>query len=292
MVRRFTEIAFVWVALLAAACTARSSTALGWTTPPNVAPGDAAAYEGQVVRVAGTVATAEASEGRTVLTLAGTPESDFRIVIAPPLIGPRPVELAAQYRGREIEAEGKVDDLGGPLEMLIGDPQSIRLTDGETAAAAPPSAALTTAAATSRRVEAPPAARAEPPLSPPPSRAPSTSRAVEPREAELAEAAEPAPAPERAAVQEPAAAVPVVTAAAPEPPAQEAESSSTAAACERARESWRQAASTARAPLARLDRCLAGGRAPCRTEAEALRRALAEVAAAEERLGWLCTGGR
>jgi hypothetical protein len=292
MERPFTEIALVWVAMVAAACAARSGSALGWTSPPNVPPSDAAAYEGQVVRVAGTVATAAATEGRTVLTLAGTPEDHFRIVIAPPLIGPRPVELAARFRGRDIEAEGKIDDIGGPLEMLVGDPESIRVTDADaTAADVPAAAPANVAAARPRRVEA--AARAEPPLAAPPAPPSAAASAPEPRSRAIVEEPEAEPIEEPAALEESSEEAPALAAAAPEPPPPaDTEAASTAAACERARQSWRAAASAARPALARLDRCLAAAEAPCRTEAEALRRALAEVAASEERLGWLCTGGR
>ncbi|MEW6271706.1 MAG: hypothetical protein AB1689_20675, partial [Thermodesulfobacteriota bacterium] len=62
--------------------------------------------------------------------------------------------------------------------------------------------------------------------------------------------------------------------------------------CRRAESAWRSAAAAARAPLARLDACLAGGRPPCAELAVELRRALGELAAAEERLRWLCGEAR
>jgi hypothetical protein len=84
----------------------------------------------------------------------------------------------------------------------------------------------------------------------------------------------------------PVAAAPVVAA-----PVVAAESSSQRE-CTRAKDSWSAAARAARAPLERLQRCLAEARPPCAAHAAELRSALAEVAASEERLRWICGEGR
>ena len=190
----------------------------------------------------GTVESAEAREGRAVLMLDDRSGERIPIVIAPPLIGPRPTEIAERFRGREVEARGRIDDLGGATEMLIGDPGQVRVLDGTEVAAAAPA----------------------------------------PRQEAVARAAPPAAPPAGAA---PAAAAPAIAAPAA------AATSDSEAACTRARSAWQAAAAAARAPLGRLDRCLATRKPPCRREADALREALAEVAAAEERVAWLCSRG-
>jgi hypothetical protein len=58
--------------------------------------------------------------------------------------------------------------------------------------------------------------------------------------------------------------------------------------CRAARATWRAAAAAAGAPLDRLARCLDGGAPPCAAPATDLKRALAELAAAEERMAWMC----
>ena len=60
------------------------------------------------------------------------------------------------------------------------------------------------------------------------------------------------------------------------------------ARCAAARAEWRDLARAARTPLARLDKCLDHGTPPCAFEEDELRAALAEVAASEERIRWLC----
>jgi hypothetical protein len=235
---------------------------------------DAATYEGQVVRVSGAVVSAKADEGRAVLELEGRSGGELRVVIAPPLIGPRPAELVERFRGREVEAEGTIDDLGG-LEMLVGDPEKVRVLDGSAVAAAPPPEEPAPAPAA---IEPAAAARRSAPDRPArPASAPAIETSAAP--AQVA-----APPPPRAA---PLAEAPPEAARPPE--RRSAAEDDAAAACARARATWRTVAAQARAPLARLEQCLAAARPPCRREADALRQALAEVAAAEERVSWLCS---
>jgi len=257
MQRPSIDIALFTAALLLGGCSGTARRSLDWTDPPTVSPADASAYVGREVRMVGTVESAEAREGRAVLMLDDRSGERIPIVIAPPLIGPRPTEIAERFRGREVEARGRIDDLGGATEMLIGDPEQVRVLDGTEVAAAAPAP----------RQEA--VARAAPPAAPPAGAAPAAA----------------APAIAAPAAAAPAAAAPAIAAPAA------AATSDSEAACTRARSAWQAAAAAARAPLGRLDRCLATRKPPCRREADALREALAEVAAAEERVAWLCSRG-
>jgi hypothetical protein len=290
MQRPSIDIALFTAALLLGGCSGTARRPLDWTDAPTVSPADASAYVGREVRMVGTVESAEASEGRAVLMLDDRSGERIPIVIAPPLIGPRPTEIAERFRGREVEARGRIDDLGGATEMLIGDPEQVRVLDGTEVAAAAPSP----------RQEA--VARAAPPAAAPAAAAPAVPApaAAAPRVAtrtvSATETAAERPQPSTSPV-----AVRATTAAEPaQPPSTSAPHAATAAAatsdseaaCTRAHSAWQAAAAAARAPLARLDRCLATRQPPCRREADALREALAEVAAAEERVAWLCSRER
>jgi len=58
--------------------------------------------------------------------------------------------------------------------------------------------------------------------------------------------------------------------------------------CRAAQRTWSDVADAARAPVTRLASCLDAARPPCAAVAADVRRALAELAAAEERLRWVC----
>src|SRR5262245_53237384 len=136
MRRPSTDIALLISALVLGGCSGAARRSFNWTDPPEVSPGDASSYVGREVRMVGTVTSAEAREGRAVLVLDDRSGEQIPIVIAPPLIGPRPTEIVERLRGREVEARGRIDDLGGSTEMLVGDPEQIRVLDGTEVAAA------------------------------------------------------------------------------------------------------------------------------------------------------------
>lgn len=229
--------------LLVAACSAGGRRALALSSVPEVEPERAAEFTGRPVRIRGTVVAAEASSGRALLDVAARGGAPLRVVIAPPLLGLQPAEIVARLRGREVVAEGQIEDFGARIEMLVGDPEAVRIVsegaDPAVMASAPP--AVVSGGAESR------------PQPEPPTREP---------------AREPVPHLTRDA------------------------GTDAAAACERARESWRRASEAARAPLTELQRCLREGRPPCHREGLAVREVLAELAAAEERMAWLCPGER
>jgi hypothetical protein len=297
MQRPSIDIARVAIAVLILGCSGSVRRSLAWSEPPSVAPADASAYVGQEVRMAGFVASAEVRDGRAVLVLDDRSGAEFPVVIAPPLIGPRPAELVERFRGREVEAQGRIDDLGGPLEMLVGDPEQVRLavaaagapsTDGELARSTAPAATV----AETRPVPAvdapPPAVSARSATAQPvPVAAPPRSAAESPSVPAEARPSRPTAATAERAVGAPAESRQSTATASP-PVAASAAADDARAACERARAKWRDAAASARAPLARFEQCLATKQPPCRRESDALREALAEVAAAEERVAWLC----
>lgn len=232
------------VLLSSAACSARERAGFG-DPPPQVDVADAAEYAGRTVEVRGRVVAAEATKGRALLELEGDDAGSLRVVIAPPLLGPRPADLVAKLQGEEVVAAGAIDDLGDRLEMLVGDPADVRLA--------------------SEAASVPPELPAELPPEP---TAPARSAPV-PREA-------PSGRGDAARESAPGAAA----------------SAGAESSCDRARARWRKASEEAQAPLARLQSCLAQTAPSCRREVEAARVAMAEVAAAEERVSWLCPQGR
>jgi len=82
-----------------------------------------------MVAVRARVAEARVRDGQAILWADAGAGERLVITIAPPVVGPRAKELADMYRGREVRAVGTVSDLGGALELLIGDPAKIRLAD-------------------------------------------------------------------------------------------------------------------------------------------------------------------
>ncbi len=62
--------------------------------------------------------------------------------------------------------------------------------------------------------------------------------------------------------------------------------------CRAAGQDWVEAARAASAPLDGLRECLAAATPPCAVDMAAVRSTLAELAVHEERLRWLCGGGR
>lgn len=242
----------VFALLLAlAACSAQNAEdrldPLGLIPPPpTIAAADAGQHVGELVVVRTRIASARVAKGQALLEPEGVEPGRFVISIAPPVIGPTARDLAAEYDGQEVRAVGYISDLGNDLELLIGDPDRIRLADVSDAMPAESASSNATVAPEGSVVES----------------ASATAAAADP---------------ERAAAS--AATVPVAAAATPDP------------ACENARRAWRIAASDARAPLRELLECLDAGEPRCKNAAARARVALAEVAASEERLRWVCGGG-
>jgi hypothetical protein len=291
--------------------------------PPEVAAADVASHVDDLVVLEGRVTTSVAKGGTVVLTLADAPEV-VHIVIVAPMVGERPSKLAPRFVGQRVRALGKVREFEGHYEIFVTDPERVELLDEAAVAAAvapqpsavpqavgrPPARVVDAAAAehaprgeTPREPAAPPAARSAP--------APAAASATAP----AAVAAVPPPAP---AVEAPpvAAAVPVaapsvaaapaldrrVEAASPPvappntAPAPRAREASTVVAddgeCRAARADWQAAAVAARAPLDGLKECLASGQPPCAADLAAVRSTLAELAADEQRIAWLCGAAR
>lgn len=255
---RRAGVALSAVVLLVAGCAAKGESdrldPLGiFPPPPTITPAEAGAHVGELVVVRTRIGEARVEHGQAVLEPSGEGEGGLTIAIAPPIVGPSARELAAKYDGRDVRAIGTISDLGGDLELLIGDPSRIRLAEAESDAPGPPAGT-----ATKRDVDAAPA--------PTPTPAP--------------KAVTPVPAP------------PIVAPApTPAAPTKTAADSAAEEACARARQAWRRAADDARAPLRELLTCLGEGEPRCRDAAARARIALAEVAASEERVRWVCGGG-
>ncbi len=248
------DLGVLALALVAGACAGTSAEErldpLGLVPPPpTITAAAASEHVGDLVAVETGVVSARMDRGRAVLVPRGQEEGGLTIVIAPPVVGPSARELVELYAGQEVRAVGYISDLGDDLELLIGDPDRIRILGGGVAAVASSSAGGSGGGAAG---DAAPAAPEAPPS---------------------------AVAGGGAASRAPA--VPVVPA---DPPSGE-HSDPACAAAERA---WQQAADAARGPLDELQRCLAGGMPGCASAASRVRAALGEIAAAEERVRWVC----
>lgn len=258
-------ILLLWAAATAG-CSATSSEdrldPLGLIPPPpTIAASEAGEHVGELVVVRTKIASARVERGQAVLEPEGDDPGGFVIAIAPPVVGPTARELATKYEGQEVRAVGYISDLGNDLELLIGDPGRIRLADAED----------------ERDTAAVAAAPAEPDRPEP--GAPPAAEPVAPARV---------PAPVAAA---PVAAAPAPAAAAARSPTPEPSPKGPDPACENARRAWKIAAADAKAPLAELLGCLDDGEPRCKDAAARARVALAEVAASEERLRWVCGGG-
>ena len=267
------------VVLLLGACTARNTEApldpFGiLPMPETIAASEAANHLDQLVTLETTVAAARVQRGQVILQPQGQGPEGLSVVIAPPLLGPSASELAEKYRGQEILAIGSVSNFGGRLEMLIGDPDRVRLAGDRSPAKHAIEVDVPPGQQAVFVVDEYPAAAASPPT---PARVPGGAAVG------------------GAVVAAPVAAPVAVPVATPRP----ADSSATDAArqsaeadraCAAARRAWREAAATARAPMEELLACFDRGEPRCTPTATRARIALAEVAASEERLRWVCGG--
>lgn len=231
---------------------------LGWVPPPpTISAAEAGAHVGDLVAVQTRIASASVQGGQAVLRPADD-AGGFVIAIAPALIGPTAQELVETYDGQEVRAVGYVSDLGGDLELLIGDPERIRVWSPD----AEPQRNATAGAKSSQTASEPP-------------------KAASPKSVPAAGVQAPQAASARAVSA--AGAVATESAAATPPASTEPDP-----ACVRAREVWRMAARDARRPLRELLDCLDAGAPRCKDAAARARIALGEVAASEERLRWVC----
>ena len=233
--------------------------------PPTIEARQAADHVGQFVSVRATIASARIQSGNILLEPVASTPGGLVIEIVPPLVGPGADQLVARYAGQRVVATGRISDFGGRLEMLVGDPGRVRIDTSEEGV---PAVDL------SPDVAAPPAAiRVTAPHSQDDSgttgavAAPGTLEAVAAPGTSEAVAAPPAPE----------------AVAAPGTP--EAE-------CSDARLRLEGARSRARPFLEAMLACLETGSANCTSADDRARLALADLAAAEERLRWVCGEGR
>ncbi|MEW6272412.1 MAG: hypothetical protein AB1689_24280, partial [Thermodesulfobacteriota bacterium] len=71
-------------------------------TPPAITPAEAMEHVGEVVDLEAIVSEARAQGGRVLLQTAESAGAPLRIVIVPPMVGPKPAALAARYGGRRV----------------------------------------------------------------------------------------------------------------------------------------------------------------------------------------------
>ena len=102
---------------------------LGVVPPPVVvSPGELREHLGELVTLQASTGEGTAQEGRIVFPVTAAGGSPVRIVVVPPLLlAPQAAAFAEEFSHKEVWAIGRVTDLGGPLELLMGDPRRLQL---------------------------------------------------------------------------------------------------------------------------------------------------------------------
>jgi hypothetical protein len=231
-------------------------------TPAVIEPREAPEHVGEVVVLEAMIESAKAAASRVVLRPVDDGEARVRIVIVPPLVGEHSRRLAERFPGHRVRVVGRMHEFDGEYELFSTDPERVEILDAprrSEGAAAPTPAVVPTVTLEPPR---PVAATPEP-----------KSPLESPRQAPTP--TPPVPAPPAAPLEIPSPSLQPARGSPPE-------------SCRDARRDWATAATAALAPLDRLASCLSAGTPPCAPELADLRAALAEIAAQEQRVVWLC----
>ena len=94
--------------------------------PAAVAPEEARAHLGETVVVEARLGAGVAREGRAEFQA-----GPLRVVVASSVLGAPAEEIVARLGGRYVRARGRLDDLGGDLELLVSSPSDVEPSDGE-----------------------------------------------------------------------------------------------------------------------------------------------------------------
>ena len=252
---------------------------------------DADAYVGSAVTVEGDVAAARTEPIGLVLELAPIGPKSVRAVLVPSLISSLPRSPERIYEGKRVRITGILQRFKGRPELILESPSQIEIVEfagapqATTTTIAPPVRATTTTI----RPAPPTALPIAPPSAPAPSAAePSPSRTPPPPPAAIAPPATiPPPAPPAASAPPPSPA-PEVTPTTEPPRKPLLTEQLAAAACDRARARWHDAAAGVREATAALTRCLDAATFACHAEAAALAPKLADLEWAEQQVADRC----
>src|SRR5262245_24709034 len=146
---------------------------------------EAGTHVGEIVTVEGDVVAARTSGDTCVLEFAPDDPHAFRVVLLVPLLSNLPREPDRLYRGKRVQASGRIQRFQGRPEMVLRSPGRIPVVDvggaapNDPTAGTPPTAPIPPPAAP--RAAAPaPAPAPPPPAAPPLAAAPSPAAAPAP----------------------------------------------------------------------------------------------------------------
>ena len=104
--------------------------------PPTVPWQEASAHVGELVTVEGDVSAARTTGDVCVLEFAPDDPQGFRVVLLIPLVTSLPREPDRLYRGKRVQASGRVQRFQGRPEMVLRNPDQITVVDVSGVAAA------------------------------------------------------------------------------------------------------------------------------------------------------------
>jgi hypothetical protein len=249
---------------------------------------DAARYVGSAVTVEGDVAAARTEPIGLVLELAPLEPKSFRAVLVLALISSLPRSPERIYAGKRVRVTGLVQRFQGRPEMVLESASQIEIVDLAGAPVVTTSTVATPTTTTMRPAAGATTSGAAIPAPPPtPAVVPPTPEPAVATPAPASAVAAPARVAPAPAVTPPPAAI--APPAEPEPPPKPLLTERlAAAACDRARARWQDAAAAAREASATLTRCLDAGTFACRSAAAALAPVLSDLEWAEQQVADRC----
>ena len=95
--------------------------------PPTVEAPDLGAYLGDLVTLMARTGPGRSERGKLIFPVAGDMKPAVEIVVVPPLLLVDAEKFLQKFSDQDVWVIGRVTDLGGPLQVLTGDPQRLQL---------------------------------------------------------------------------------------------------------------------------------------------------------------------
>ena len=127
------ERIFPILMLLVAACTPAATGGpevgpLGIVDPPvEVVAAEVGDHLGDLVTLTARTGEGRAERGQLVFPVVDEAGSAVEIVVVPPLFLLDKEKFLARFSDQDVWVVGRVTDLGGPLQVLTGDPRRLQL---------------------------------------------------------------------------------------------------------------------------------------------------------------------
>ncbi len=103
---------------------------LGLIGPPStVVAAELGAHLGDLVTLTARTGAGRLERGKLIFPVAEALAPTVEIVVVPPLLLLDTDSFLAKFSNQEVWVIGRVTDLGGPLQVLTGDPRRMQLVD-------------------------------------------------------------------------------------------------------------------------------------------------------------------